>query len=467
MPNLRIGLAKRSLDSGHGDAGLVGIEHGIVARLRRVKDGSGQEVTEAEFEVVVPAGQEVHEVDVAPGLWLIDLFLPSGEIISQQRRVDDQDRDVHLKAGPAPYDWMSWSRLEGDVPAESAYSAQLRSGLKGLTMSPRGIIPGTSITKSRPRGFHAGGGARPRKASRSRAGGLEKFAGSPTSVLRRESVVTLLQAPPENHSDPGFDWSRLLSSLERRSDGQQFIAGVDFSDAGSLKKVGGDDWFEAWRLPLGDYGLSRRFAVVRIGSEQELVVLPSPWPTDQGQGMVQLTVDVSEASRPFRSSTTVMDMRYGGLLSYLKSRRLALARTIVEQGIGLDDFEETLRDKESNALAAAAATYCLLGSTDLSEKQRWFEWVERLRHVYSWIPDGAILHARLLEARGAAADEVKAAYIEALHRGLPFFSLGVSWLRDGLRSFAQDPRLREFEPSIRQVGLRTDMAQVFTVLRFS
>lgn len=467
MASLRIGLEKRSLDAGYGGVGVAGIEHGIVARLRRVKDETGADVVEPEHEVVVPAGRQTHDVEVSPGLWVIDLLLPSGEVLTQQKRVGDELSDAVLKAGPAPHEWMSWARLEGDVPSARDYASELGAGMKGLTKSPRGVIPGTSLTRRQTRERARTGENATSGGGRTRAGTQERFSRTATATSRLAATITLAEASPTLYAHERFDWSQLVASLQSGRATLQFGAGARFAPATGANKVGQDDWYEAWRLPLAHHDLTRRFAIVSVGEKQELVALPAPWPAVSDEGIVQLTIDVSEASRPFRTSVTMMDMRYGGLLSYLKGRRFALARTIVEQGIGLADFEQILRDKDSNALAAAAATYCLLASSDLNQQRPWFSWVERLSVNYGWVPDGAILHARLLAARGAPASVVKAAYVEAVRRGLPFFSLGVSWLREGLRGFAKDPDLAEWEPLLRQVGLRTDPAQVFTVLRYS
>ncbi len=93
-----------------------------------------------------------------------------------------------------------------------------------------------------------------------------------------------------------------------------------------------------------------------------------------------------------------------------------------------------LRDEVQDPLLATLGAYALL-RTDIDNKRA--QWVENLAKGFPWLPDGAILLARLLERQGNRQG-ARALYLEGALRGPPLCTDGLSMLLEGLRGVAVD-----------------------------
>lgn len=454
MPLLNIGLHKENLD--YGDVELERGEIGawLVARVRRLKDELGKDVREPDREELIPVGRTTQPISVEPGLYHIELVMPSGMHLMKQREVADSDLDVIFRPGGSPHEWLSWQHLEGAVPNHDDYHAQMSGSLKGVLRSPRGIAPGTSILRRSAR-------STPASAPAVDVGKLPDEA--VTAPYQPTSAITLL-GETESRIGGAAAWERLADALEGRLSLAEFSAGVQPVRSPLLRPFNSDQWFDSWRLKGSDNcGYQRMFAIVATGRTTELVCLPLPWETSGTSDLIELVVDKSEASRPFRTNVTILDPRFAGLFAYFKQGSFALARTVLEHR-SAGDLEAILSEKAHNPLAAAAASYCLVAASEPDVVQRWHPWLERLSDRFPWIPDGAILAARLKgSCTGSCEAEVRRLYLDAFDRGLPFFALGLSWLRDGLRLFT-DKQCREAAALVRRVSIWVDTGQACTIL---
>jgi hypothetical protein len=102
------------------------------------------------------------------------------------------------------------------------------------------------------------------------------------------------------------------------------------------------------------------------------------------------------------------------------------------------------------------------------EKKDWHQWIGNLRRDFEWLPDGAIQYAWLklkqadLEKNRA---EVREALFQAYGRGLPYYSLGLQWLLDGLSLLGDDDlEARERLKAVQRISWRADMSNLFTAL---
>lgn len=126
-------------------------------------------------------------------------------------------------------------------------------------------------------------------------------------------------------------------------------------------------------------------------------------------------------------------------------------------------------DKLENPLAATAGGYILVAAGD-PKKQGWHGWLDNLEGSFPTLPDAAVLRGSLLlrTARDQAdIDKAREAFLRAFDRGIPYFSLGVSWLLDGLTVFSDDPGVRSRREKVQRVAKRLDLSQAFTVIRVS
>jgi hypothetical protein len=100
------------------------------------------------------------------------------------------------------------------------------------------------------------------------------------------------------------------------------------------------------------------------------------------------------------------------LLRYCVTATLAAGVTVQSR---LLDAESLLSEKDADPVAAAVAAGAILSYGEL----QWLhDWTERLDLRFSWLPDGAAIHAEHLARRGRHV-EAAARFFEVPMRGLP------------------------------------------------
>ena len=167
----------------------------------------------------------------------------------------------------------------------------------------------------------------------------------------------------------------------------------------------------------------------------------------------------------------VRDNLMGSVFGYLGAGDLSAAAQVVETAVDL------LYGKVQNPLAAAGGAYILECRSAISPKRRptWVPWLQNLRNWFPWLPDGAILDGWAhLDGIGRPASPKLAAtaFVEAVERGLPFYSAGVRLLFEGLTRVEatlekadHPPGLPSAADFVRRLALRVDVRQPFTVIR--
>jgi hypothetical protein len=127
-----------------------------------------------------------------------------------------------------------------------------------------------------------------------------------------------------------------------------------------------------------------------------------------------------------------------------------------------------LYDKQENPIAAAAGGYALVATATATTEEPWHHWIRNLMG-FEHLPDGAIQWARLrLRIRRQDSDVAQArdALKIAYRRGLPFYSLGVKWLTEGLEWFAgRDSQMQSMLENVRRVAWHTNFRQPLTILK--
>ncbi len=199
------------------------------------------------------------------------------------------------------------------------------------------------------------------------------------------------------------------------------------------------------------------------------ISLPAPWRGIEfmDPAPVELMLRMHPLERTVRIGVAVEDPDFGTMAGLMTASTLAKAASVVDQA------RDLLFEKTNNPLAAAAGAYILLaaGRTEDQGRSEWHRWIDNLNAQYPHIPDGAVLKATLRLRNPTSEqcyDEAKAALVEAFERGLPYFSIGVSWLLDGLTLFAaDDPEIQRRLKLVQQVAVRIDPSQAFTIVRVS
>lgn len=450
-----------------------GVNASLVVRVVQLLDPSGgRPKPPSRHELIVAIGGLPVHLDVAPGLWALDLLLPSGEVVTRQTRAEEgKDAKVHFDLGASPREWLAWQYLEGRVPERSHYQRVIdgagsslagaaASGAIGRSADKAAAVRdifGTPVVETDAFAFADGNGG----------GALTQV-----TLLRYTQPAEIEGEPEDKFCHAAERWQTWIKALSFETSILDMPGLVEDSE-NQFEMAGSDNWQQSWRLAGDDFHAHQRpVAIIATNDSVELASLPLPW-IDQmtlEPSEIELAIDKSKAQLS-RTSVTLQDPVYFGLLSYLKSGARAVAAQVARTGpAGENMLVDILRSKFANPLAAAAATYALLSAKDLREEQHWHSWIDNLANYFEDIPDGAILAGRFAIASGRRSrEDAKRDFLRGFERGLPFYSLGLTWLLEGLRQFSdpeEDKDCIAAADLVRQVALRSDVEQVFTVLRF-
>ncbi len=190
----------------------------------------------------------------------------------------------------------------------------------------------------------------------------------------------------------------------------------------------------------------------------ELISLPSRWHQVDGYEKVGFgsMSDTSDGARRFRSKVSVDDPYFSTIFAYLSAGSLPQAEAILREA------EKMLFEKIANPYAAAAGAYVLINRGVPEQDADWPRWVENLSNWFPWLPDGAVTLGWLRLAQGQH-NEAKQRFMEAYNRGVPLFSLGVRKLLEGLQMFDDNEHCKELARSVQMTARRTNMSECFTV----
>lgn len=165
----------------------------------------------------------------------------------------------------------------------------------------------------------------------------------------------------------------------------------------------------------------------------------------------------------FALRSDVISQRWEGLLKFLAGRDFERGQWVAKEFA--DGVLKAMQDKRSNPLAAAAAALIAVGARrdDIFPK----DWLDNLSNWFEQMPDGPIVLARYhLIHPEPDLELVRTLFLEALGRGVPFFSLSADWLLRGLEML-DNRELDETTNRVRRMVRRTDPRQAFTVIKVS
>jgi len=436
VPQITVGLAKW----------LEGQEilPSIVTKIRAVDRGKAGPRPRT---LIIPAGPHASVVvDLAEGRYLFEASLPNGDVATTSVTVKAANNDpVVLRAPDSAHEWLSWQDLAGHAPSR-----------RGASRPPAGrVIENVEVSRGRSGLDFGHEVTRPTAIEIVRdAGELGAMLMRMRSVWRGEPLQALPlapAAPPLN--PPNFDPALALTSY-------LFAQGP---------------WEEG----------ARYYAVVRTppAGPPLLAVLPIPWfqADATGGATVDLLVDASDIAQrrdrdlsgpewPVRVSVVVRDHLMAAVFGYLTSGDLPAAAQVVETAV------DRLEQKLINALAAAGAAYILVRTaSDEGKRPIWVPWLKNLRAWFPWLPDGAILDGWAhLNGIGREPDvaRARAAFVDAVGRGLPIYAVGVRLLFEGMTRIAASPKPANEADGfgaafdiVRGLALRVDVRQTFTVVR--
>jgi hypothetical protein len=137
--------------------------------------------------------------------------------------------------------------------------------------------------------------------------------------------------------------------------------------------------------------------------------------------------DEERSDFPFRVQASSGSPEVDSLLSFLNSGDFESARVI--------GAEQLLFEKLDDPMAAAVAGYFLLQA---GEVERLHEWTANLVDWFKWLPDGAVIRAcHLMTKDEPDAIAIRRLLLEAVKRGLPYYTIGLRLLQNGLKLLLQ------------------------------
>ncbi len=456
-------------------------EFKAVANIRPLPDAEGkwQEGRQTLYNITIPVGSGspmpgYKEIELAPGRYLIEAVLPSGEKLQDEIdiRADIPLTVFHLQGEKTPHEWLSKQYLYGTVQrrdlyekTRNAFDNKTRSMLKPLarrsfnqldyvpkrlanyqdffvesSLNDNGSLPGCFFLYPKE---------------------LKKLAKNPMKVVLPDigSIRTADQIPFN------LSPSDSLSQLYRIN--SQLLAQIGYQPG-----HGGGDF---------QYSHFKRYFIIvkRPDVKLQYAVIPSPWMVSNWsseamiEAIVQLHGNNSQKDmgfdEKFRLRVNVNDVTVGPMISYLGKGKLDSAKSILLAA------REKLKEKMVNPFAAAAGAYIMLTDWYSGESSFFHDWVGNLMGTFPWMPDGAILYASLLLKRKRSKETLRMAreaLLEGYKRGLPYYSRGVGLLLDGLTLFCneakeskkEDQKVDEALKIAQKMALRTDFKQPFTTI---
>jgi hypothetical protein len=383
------------------------LRDGTVANVYAL-DRDRQKNSRRYIAVPVGKGESFARVELESGRYLIELLLPSGDILSEEAAVEtDRWSRIEFKEQGTAHEWHSWQNLLGNLESASTYRKSA-------------IVPASPMEV---RELHDQGGS----PSGGRIWNL-------LSDLVRDAIAP---TPPIVCSRIGSHSNPLTST---------------FSDEAT----------RIYRLGSGSgRPTDRQYVLASLQSSLELASVPLPWSTLGGTLVpVELFIRIGEGNK-MTMAFSVLDQYLGAALGYMARGALQSAIHLINQG----DMMDILFDKRESPLAAAAAGYLLLGTQKVTEPAKWHTWIQNLMELFPWLPDGAIQYAWLRLKHGLSPQNVsdaRQALTEAYNRGLPYYSLGLQWMVDSFTLLGEE--VGGMSAAVQRVAWRTNMSQPFTTI---
>ena len=387
--------------------------------------------------------------NLQPGRWLLEVDLPSGVDLRKEVTIEPGESKT-LQIREAGLDPLTLETIERAV---SELKNQEKAGAYDFkTPSLLGILG--SYSTSGARSYEEPSlammetviAASQHRAAETRSSNIEA---SLTSYARKDEVTR------------NTDWDDFTLLIENAREVPRFLEQV--GETADINEPG--PFVADVELPPVQQGQRADWVKVEFGDRVRWVQVPREWTATRQLDAVpyHIRLNVRALERPV-AKLYVHDRDATAIL-----RRMTPAK-IGEASILVEDATQWLFYKSENPLAAAAGGYVLLANKLHSEdRDRWFGWLDNLDHIAPWLPDAAILRGTL-RLKGPSSsrnfDEAAQCFAKAFERGLPYYTLGVSWLQSGLDKLARE--FPELNPMAERVGLVSRMVEtsaVFTSLR--
>ncbi|QIB47828.1 hypothetical protein [Streptomyces aureoverticillatus] len=388
---------------------------------------------ESRRNILIPCGIDPRPTAyaVTPGRYLVSATLPSGLVLTEDAvAVEGEETPVDFAMTDSPYETHSWQYLMGNIESGRVYHSPAEVPLAQSVASRSMVAPAPTPRAAGP------------QADVDLTGLASWIGDASPENCTFASILALGDNPPDEPVARHIARGEPLVLPEPDVRGEAVSPLYRFGPIGPVGVVGD---------PPGH----RQFLVVEAEGSVRLVTLPLPW----GSSEVEVLVNLRQSPTGSAVAIAVRDPAIGAGLAYMSQGALDMAAQL------FTDVEAMLYSKFQNPLAAAAGAYVLIGTDHTRGETYWDPWLERLADSFPWISDGAILRAiRALRRASPDLRRARDGLIEAFDRGIPFYTLGLVWLVDGLSAFPDDPECVRRLDEVRRLSWLTDMRQPFLIL---
>ncbi|WP_293646934.1 hypothetical protein [Thiolapillus sp.] len=377
-------------------------------------------VADIRVPLVDHASQYTEETlqDIVPGEYLIQLSLPNGGVITQNFTVQagEDTRVIITIPHEGPHEWSSLHAMTGKFAQEAVATGGYMRPMAARSQSYAQL-------SADPESGYALSWLAP---DQNPADGML----SGDQVLRE--LGELMSRAPDVRSATAKLGTAIPVEEPSLEDGD--FALFRFKHGGLQAGESTDD--EDFFLGPGS-NMDRRFLLQQSAFGAQLISLPTPWTTPQGQEVVELLIKKHSIFEELDYAMTIGDPMINTLLGYINMGAVHLAQRLLD----VEQAQQMLYEKISYPLAATIGGYVLVLGRNTGEYRSqadvWKSWVENLDHWFEWLPDGAILNASMqLMEKQPDLEKARDALMRAFSRGLPYFTFGLKQLLDGMRFFA-------------------------------
>jgi hypothetical protein len=438
------------------------------------------------------------QVSVPPGKYTVRIYLPNGDVLAEAAQVSaGGTNEVVFEMRPSPHEWLGSESALGAV--QNLPTLDHVRALDSLRTTAPPVE--TRVTR---------GGRATRSGAKMTAEALSRVT---QAIVDIEGALTSMESISGIENVTKITGWREVTNVNKartlQSDGltppvvtrwwsgatslPSTLLGFDFRDErnailrSTASIAGRSDFIE---------GTQRAFAIVQDPTESwHYAVLPEGWvrTSHSGPGLgadaaVLMTVVIDSAMRGasdtapparWRCAPVVEDVEAMSYLGFLHAGQSAAT------SVFLDQAHDFLFEKVANPVAAAAGAFGLLATDEKANAARYSEWRKWIRNLYNWfpnLPDGAIAMARmyLRYGEGSSEDDIDVEKLrdftlEAVRRGMPYLSLGITWLSEMLVMVVRDDEehrrtglcvdeTRLAHRLVAQLLRMTDTSQFFTSL---
>jgi hypothetical protein len=397
--------------------------NGISASIHRQgKDGKSRFVR----DIVVPLvdyGSDfaIEELqDLAPDKYVIQAELPNGKVFTLGFDIEEgKQTEIKLHIPhEGPHEWSSLHAITGQFQREYEETEQYSRSLSGASMDYHD-------SRLTPEHGYSLAWMVPHQDSPDSVSASAEIPDRLCNLIRERMDV---ETATEMIGD--------LNEVETPSLWDDDFAIFRFEHDGVLI---GEERSSTGHSMLRHEPVSRRYLVQRSAEGAQLICLPTPWMTPDGQAEVELLVKMHNLDEALDYSMTIGEPMINSALGYINNGAIHLAQRLIDFKLA----RRMLGEKMSYPFSATIGGYILvLGRNARSYREQsdnWKSWVRNLDNWFEWLPDGAILHGALqLMDKGGDEAVARDAFMRAYSRGLPYFTFGLKQLMDGMRYFARD-----------------------------